>query len=684
LSRRPLIMFAILAYSLPIVAFADVTGSPTLQATTALNLDTGATSGSGGDLLWNGTILTPQGTAGIFNFLVSGSIGPTLYASITQQQLSVIAVGNYKMTGLGGASLAVGVVFGVHTNGGNYAKVLVTSNSGGSLGLQFTTFGASGGGGGGGGGAQAPTITAVENAATNIPPGLPNAAIAQGSMFVVKGTNLGPATIAIATTFPLTTSRGGTSITVTVGSTTVDAVMYYSLAAQVAAILPSKTPTGTGTVKVTYNGQSATAPIVVVQSNIGIFTLSTTGTGDAVAFSNVNNGLLTPTNAANAGDAIIFWGTGLGPVTSDETQPAVQADLTNVPVQVFIGGQPAKILFRGRNACCSSVDTVYVTVPDGLSGCAVSVIMQIGNIVSNTTTIPVAASGRTCTPVSANPSTGTGSAPHSFGGFSLERIVETIAAIGPSPASTIKMDIVGGSFEKVTPASNPPQGSQIDINSYGSCTVSTAVSGQAAPPPSNSGSVQWLDAGQITVAGPGISGSVVLGRTTTGGVLVYQTSLDNTATTLAAGTYTFTGAGGPDVGPFTANYNMPPPFTWTNQASLATVNRASGATVTWSGGDPAGYVTIAGNSTFYGTTGAQSVSVSFTCTARVSDGSFTVPPIVLLALPPSAPITGTTITVPGTLIVTNVSSFTSTFQASGIDLGAISSAFIYGGSATYQ
>jgi hypothetical protein len=130
-------------------------------------------------------------------------------------------------------------------------------------------------------------------------------------------------------------------------------------------------------------------------------------------------------------------------------------------------------------------------------------------------------------------------------------------------------------------------------------------------------------------------------------------------------------------------YNMPPPFTWTNQASLAAVNRANGATVTWSGGDQAGYVTIAGSSTFYGMTAAQSVSVSFTCTARVSDGSFTVPPIVLLGLPASGTISGSTTIVPGSLIVTNVS-FGSTFQASGIDAGGIGSAFIYGGSATYQ
>jgi uncharacterized protein (TIGR03437 family) len=681
-SRRPVVALAILASAFPIVALADLSGTPTLQANTAFNLDTGATSASGGDLLWNGALLTPQGSAGIYNFLITGDLGPNLYANITQQSLSVLALQNYKMTGLGGSSLAVGAVFGVHTNGGNYAKVLVTSNSGGTLGLQYLTYGASGTGPGGG--AQAPTITFVENAATNIPPGLPNAAIAQGAMFVVKGTNLGPATIAIATQFPLTTSIGGTSVSVTVGTTTVNAVMYYSLAAQVAAILPSKTPTGTGTVKVTYNGQSASTPIVVVQSNIGIFTLSTTGTGDAVAFSNVNNGLLTPTNAANPGDAIVLWGTGLGPVTSDETQPAVQSDLTNVPLQVFIGGQPARILFRGRNACCSSVDTVYVTVPDGVSGCAVSVIMQIGNVVSNTTTIPVAASGRTCTPINANPGTGigTGSGAHSFGGLSLQRFVQIQGAIGTFPGSTSKMDLIGGAFEKVTPSSsNPPLGSQIDINSYGSCTISTLVRGQTNP---STGTVQWLDAGQITVTGPGITGSKVLSKSTAGGVLVYQATLDNTATTLAPGAYTFDGAGGPDVGKFTASYNMPQPFVWTNQSSLDTVARANGATFTWSGGDPAGYVTISGTSTFFGANANQNVTVTFTCTARVSDGSFTVPPIVLLGLPASLPAAGSTLIIPGSLSVLSVSNSVAGFQASGIDAGGIGSVFVYSGTAIYQ
>lgn len=529
--------------------------------------------------------------------------------------------------------------------------------------------------------AQTPTITAVENAASYVPPGLPNSGIAQGSLFVVKGTNLGPATLAIATVFPLPPSIGGTSVTVTVGSTTVNAVMYYSLAAQIAAILPSKTPTGTGTVKVTYNGQSVTAPIVVVQSSVGIFTVSQSGAGDAIAFLNSDSGLITPSHAANPGEVLVFWGTGLGPVTSDETQPAVQSDLTNIPLQVIIGGKPATILFRGRNACCSSVDTVYVTVPDGLSGCAVSVNMQIGNLVSNTTTIAVATTGRTCTPVSST-STGVGTGTHSYGGIVLERIDETFTVLGTTTST--KMDMVAGIFEKITYSGTPPQGSQLDVNSYGSCTVSTQTAGQGNPS-SSTGSIQYLDAGASLAMTAPFGNRTLAKSSPAAGYILYSANLDQTATTFTPGQYVITGTGGADVGPFTANYTMAPPLVWTNRpTSTATVNRAAGLPITWTGGTPDGYVTISGTSTYYGATAKSNVTVTFTCTARASDGTFTVPPIVLLALPPTASAPGSTIVIPGSLIVTHVGNVQGFGPPSGVEATAISSVFAFANSATFQ
>ena len=308
--------------------------------------------------------------------------------------------------------------------------------------------------------AAQPSITAVENAATNVLPGLPNSAIAQGSMFVVKGSGLGPASVVEATKFPLAASLAGTSVQITVGSTTVSGIMYYSLASQIAAILPSTTPTGTGTVTVTYNGSaSSPAPITVVPSNIGVFTVTTSGIGDAVA-TLANNTLVTPTNAPNPGDTVVLWATGLGPVTSDETKPAPGGNMPTIPLQVFIGGLPAQILYQGRNACCSSVDTIYAAIPNTVTtGCAVSVIMQIGSLVSNATTIPIASSGRTCKPTNSAITPDiqsqllTKGSPLAISGINLTRTIATTAVAGPQ-------GVLQGKVSKTDTGSPPgPSGS---------------------------------------------------------------------------------------------------------------------------------------------------------------------------------------------------------------------------------
>jgi uncharacterized protein (TIGR03437 family) len=125
----------------------------------------------------------------------------------------------------------------------------------------------------------------VLNAASNALPGLPNAAIAQGSIFLVYGTGLGPPPPAGASVtsapFPLPTvlpAPSGTSISVTVGNTSVDALMIYTSPTQIAAVLPSRIPAGAGQITVSYKGaSSAPAPIQVGANSFGIFTLNQGG-----------------------------------------------------------------------------------------------------------------------------------------------------------------------------------------------------------------------------------------------------------------------------------------------------------------------------------------------------------------------------------------------------------------------
>ena len=62
----------------------------------------------------------------------------------------------------------------------------------------------------------------IVNAASYRRVGLPNSGIAQGSIFLVFGSNLGPAQLTTDPDFPLGTSLAGTSIKVTVNAVTVD------------------------------------------------------------------------------------------------------------------------------------------------------------------------------------------------------------------------------------------------------------------------------------------------------------------------------------------------------------------------------------------------------------------------------------------------------------------------------
>src|SRR5208283_4300158 len=87
---------ALLALAFPIAAFANVTGTPTLTANTALSLDTGATSASGGDILWNGTTITPQGKAVAASLASYGLTGATSFTALSQAVLSAFPASLYS------------------------------------------------------------------------------------------------------------------------------------------------------------------------------------------------------------------------------------------------------------------------------------------------------------------------------------------------------------------------------------------------------------------------------------------------------------------------------------------------------------------------------------------------------------------------------------------------------------
>ena len=205
-----------------------------------------------------------------------------------------------------------------------------------------------------------PAIAAsgVKNAASYSDPALPNGAIAQGSIFNVFGSNMGPASLAYASALPLPTTLSGTQVSVTVNGSTVQCFMIYTSAGQVAAILPSTTPVGTGTITVSYNGAaSATAPIKVATSSFGIFTINQQGGGQAVV-QDANYNFNSATFAFQPGETVVLWGTGLGPISGSDANTPPSGNIPGINVTVYgrrrTGGRDlcrSFGLFRGRSGC---------------------------------------------------------------------------------------------------------------------------------------------------------------------------------------------------------------------------------------------------------------------------------------------------------------------------------------------
>ncbi|HEY7679462.1 MAG TPA: hypothetical protein VIC04_03020, partial [Terriglobia bacterium] len=241
------------------------------------------------------------------------------------------------------------------------------------------------------------TLAAAVNAASFANSALPNGKLAQGVLFTAFGSNMGPASIVRVSAFPLPTTLGGTSVRVTVGSTTVNCLMIYTVAGQIAAILPNNTPTGNGTMVVTYNNQnSAPLNVTVVASAFGIFSVNLSGTGPAVMTDPFTAAPNSFTNAANPQRLLDIWGTGLAAVNADESLGPAPGDLTNLNVEVWVGGTQAQVLYRGRSGCCSGVDQIRIAVPAGVTGCSVSLYVLVQGIPSNFMTMSIAPSGSVC------------------------------------------------------------------------------------------------------------------------------------------------------------------------------------------------------------------------------------------------------------------------------------------------
>lgn len=513
---------------------------------------------------------------------------------------------------------------------------------------------------------------------------------------------MGPAAIAQAG-FPLPTTLAGTGVKVTSGGQTLDCPLVYTVAGQLAAILPSTTPVGNATLTVSFGGQTSTPRSVrVVGSSFGTFSLNQGGSGPGV-ITNFESATSQPVNtalkSARPGQTLIMYGTGLGPLpagTPDNgAAPAVAINQANV--ELFVGGRRANVAYAGRAPGFAGLDQVNFVVPGGVEGCSVPVSIKIGNVISNYTTIAIAPNGGTCQD------------PLGLSSAQLDRIANggtlkvgsivlgradieiTLPFVG---TQNIKTDQGNADFVEYT-AQTINSGAQLGnsgVSSVGTCFVFVGTSEQVIP--QDPIQPRGLNAGAlINVNGPKGARTLkpipnLIGTynetLASGGISIpgAPPSSGDPDGYLVAGTYTFNnGSGGPDVGAFSTSFTLPANINWTNRTTTTNVSRAQGLQLTWTGGDPNGFVQIYGYS--LSEVSENAITAFFTCTERASVGSFNVPSAVLLALPPTPTSGGLNLTPTGLLGVGGVSAVRE-FTAPGIDTGAILSTTLIMKSVIYQ
>lgn len=556
-----------------------------------------------------------------------------------------------------------------------------------------------------------PIVYSIANSASAYISGEDGFGIAQGSLFVVYGSGMGPVTLQQASSFPIPTGLAGTSIQISMNGATYDALMIYTSDTQLAAILPSAVPAGSGMLTVTYNDTSAQfpIPIQVVPSAFGIFTVTSNGAGPGV-IQDVNNRLLTFAQPAHPGDTVVIWGTGLGAVNGSEAAGPLPGNLFKP--DVFVGNQPAAVQYAGRSGCCAALDQIVIQIPQNVQGCFVPVAVRTNGFVSNFTSLPVGAAGSACSdPVGVSPDLLSKAA--SAAGASLGMI-----AIGPIPVlqnagfdftrglsqrlslllatKVTEQDLKtmirangsrrGRAWKSVMKKYAPLlkarhidsativamvtalnyQGVRADFQQFGGPASFWSQFAFALPPPGTcTAGRSWQyqgaasgaenragDAGpQLLLTGP--LGTQTLTQLPSG---AYDLMLPPASTNvgLTAGTYSVSSTGGRSIGAFTASIEIGPSLTWSNKASVGFIDRSQPLTVNWSGGPSSGYVV------FGGTAAAdRQQAVAFMCVADASAQALTVPDFVLNAMPHTSD---------GSVFLT-AHPLQNLFSAPGIDVG---------------
>jgi len=256
--------------------------------------------------------------------------------------------------------------------------------------------------------AQTPSIRnsqGILNAASFTTP------VAPGSLLSIFGTNLATSLVS-ADSIPLSTSLGGVTVTFAQGSNTYTSPLLFvfqgdanqNTPSQINAQLPWEIVPGGPAVSVTVTSNGATsAPASVPVGSVGPGIFSSSGL--AIATDNADGVLAwapgavpgVTTHAVKAGDVLIIYATGLGPIDTPIANGTAPAYVDNVlhtntvTPTVLVGGVPAQLVYSVLSPQFVGVNQMAIIIPNGApTGDKVALqIQQNGQTSPDSTTIAV-------------------------------------------------------------------------------------------------------------------------------------------------------------------------------------------------------------------------------------------------------------------------------------------------------
>ncbi len=230
--------------------------------------------------------------------------------------------------------------------------------------------------------ASVPVINSVTDSAGYGP------RIAPGSIATIFGTGLA-STTATATVFPLSTSLGGSSVSV--GG--VSAPLFYVSATQINFQVPSSTTSGDVKVIVNGPGGASTAFAVTVTSSAPA--IYQYGTNQALA-QNADGSLNSDSSRAAAGSVITVYLTGQGAVNNAVTDgtatPLSPTSTATATATATIGASSATVEFLGLTPELAGLGQANIQVP-ALPAGDYPLVITVGGYVSASVNISVSGPG---------------------------------------------------------------------------------------------------------------------------------------------------------------------------------------------------------------------------------------------------------------------------------------------------